>query len=299
MKIEGNDSNFEIMRNGINATINNFCVERLTETKVGSFKKRGSAWELIRGATITYIILSFDIDIDSWVIFVGDTTKPVIRITASDELIGLQNIPESMVPNDDIMTLYQMLLNSKDLGWMVDTLIEPTLPKAFSQDLIKDGKRPSKIGYYLAMAEVASTRGTCIRRRFGAIIVKDDRIVSTGYVGAPSGRSNCCDIGNCFREKNNIPSGTMYEKCRSVHAEMNAVLNASKEEMKDSTLYLVGVEPDGTYTNADCCSMCKRVIINSGIKEVVIRKRDGGSSCIPVESWVNCDDSLDINHTGY
>lgn len=299
MKIEGNASNFEIMRNGINATINNFCVERMTETKVGSFKKRGSVWELTRGGRTTDIILSFDVWSDSWIIFVGDTTKPVIRITASDELIGLQNIPEGMEPNDDVKTLYQMLLNSKDLGWMVDTLIEPTLPKAFSQDLIKDGKRPSKTGYYLAMAEVASTRGTCIRRRFGAIIVKDDRIVSTGYVGAPSGRSNCCDIGNCFREKNNIPSGTMYEKCRSVHAEMNAVLNASKEEMKDSTLYLVGVEPDGTYTNADCCSMCKRVIINSGIKEVVIRKRDGGSSCIPVESWVNCDDSLDINHTGY
>lgn len=299
MKIEGNNSHFEIMKNGINATINNFCIERLTESEGGTFSKHGSTWDLTRGGRTTYIILSFDIGIDSWIIFVGDTTKPVLRITSSDELIGLQNIPESMVPNDDIMTLYQMLLNSKDLGWLIDTVIEPTPPKAFSQDLIKDGKRPSKIDYYLAMAEVASTRGTCIRRRFGAIIVKDDRIVSTGYVGAPSGRSNCCDIGNCFREKNNIPSGTMYEKCRSVHAEMNAALNASKEEMKDSTLYLVGVEPDGTYTNADCCSMCKRVIINSGIKEVVIRKRDGGSSCIPVESWVNCDDSLDINHTGY
>ena len=169
---------------------------------------------------------------------------------------------------------------------------------SFSHILTKNG-RPSKIDYYLAMAEVASTRGTCLRRRFGAVIVKDDRIVSTGYVGAPAGRKNCCDIGYCFRQENNIPSGTMYEKCRSFHAEMNAVLNASKEEMKDSTIYLVGVEPDGKYTKADCCAMCKRAIINSGIKKVIARQSATEFKEIDVNDWIINDDSLDSNHKGY
>lgn len=159
-------------------------------------------------------------------------------------------------------------------------------------------ERISKHEYYLKIAESASERGTCIRRRFGAVIVKDDRIVSTGYVGAPRGRANCCDRGTCFRMENNIPSGQRYELCRSVHAEMNAIINASKEEMNDATLYLVGVENDGTYThNANCCAMCKRMIINANIKNVVIRTSDGYDT-IPVSSWIENDDSL-LLHEGY
>lgn len=159
--------------------------------------------------------------------------------------------------------------------------------------------RPSKIDYYLNIAEAVAQRGTCLRRKFGAIIVKDDRIVSTGYVGAPRGRKNCCDIGYCYRMEHNIPSGQQYEKCRSSHAEMNAIIQASSEEMKDATLYLVGVENDGSYTNADCCAMCKRVIINSGIKEVIAKQSNGGFNVIPVSHWIEHDDSLDINHQGY
>ncbi|MBR1988503.1 MAG: cytidine deaminase, partial [Clostridia bacterium] len=140
----------------------------------------------------------------------------------------------------------------------------------------------------------------CIRRKFGSIIVKDDRIVSTGYVGAPRGRVNCCDRGTCYREENNIPSGTRYELCRSIHSEMNAIINASKEEMIDSTMYLVGVENDGTYTkNADCCAMCKRAIINSGISKVIIRIDDIDFKIIDVNDWIINDDSLDIDHQGY
>jgi dCMP deaminase len=159
--------------------------------------------------------------------------------------------------------------------------------------------RPNKIEYYLNIAKSISMRGTCLRRKFGAIIVNNDRIVSTGYVGAPRGRVNCCDRGICFRMEHNIPSGTRYELCRSCHAEMNAVINASPEEMKNATLYLVGIENDGSYTNADCCSMCKRVIINSGIETVIAQQSNGDFKVIPVSQWITNDDSLDINHIGY
>lgn len=160
--------------------------------------------------------------------------------------------------------------------------------------------RISKDQYYLNLAESVSARGTCLRRRFGAVIVNNDRVVSTGYVGAPRGRVNCCDRGTCFRMENNIPSGQRYELCRSVHAEMNAIINASKEEMEGATLYLVGVENDGSYTkNADCCSMCKRAIINAGIKTVIIRVDKHNIRKLDVnESWVVFDDSLEI-HEGY
>ena len=158
--------------------------------------------------------------------------------------------------------------------------------------------RISKTVYYLDIAKSVAQRGTCIRRKFGAVIVKDDRIVSTGYVGAPRGRKNCCDIGKCFRQENNIPSGQRYELCRSVHAEMNAIINASKEELEGGIMYLVGIENDGSITpHADCCSMCKRVIINAGIRYVIIAKPNG-SMKVPVESWVLEDDSLSL-HEGY
>ena len=159
--------------------------------------------------------------------------------------------------------------------------------------------RISKPEYYLKIAEAVSLRGTCLRRKFGSIIVKDDRIVSTGYAGAPRGRINCCDRGTCFRIEHNIPSGEAYHKCRSTHSEMNAVIQASPEEMKDATLYLVGIENDGSYTNADCCTICKRIIINSGIKNVIARQADGSYTDTPIQSWIDDDDTLDIDHKGY
>lgn len=159
--------------------------------------------------------------------------------------------------------------------------------------------RISKIIYYLNIAKTVSERGTCLRRNFGSVIVKDDVIVSTGYTGAPRGRINCCDRGKCFRMENNIPSGKFYEKCRSIHSEANAIINASKDEMKGSTLYLTGIERDGSITkNAEPCSMCKRLIINAGIDKVVVMT-ETGSKEFQVSDWILNDDSLDFNHEGY
>ena len=135
-------------------------------------------------------------------------------------------------------------------------------------------KRIDKINYYLDIAETVVERGTCLRRNFGAIIVKNDEIISTGYVGAPRGRKNCCDLGYCMREKLNVPRGERYEMCRSVHAEQNAIISAARRDLIDSTLYLVGKEvKDDTYVkNANPCILCKRFILNAGIKQVIIRK---------------------------
>ena len=438
---------WETMRAGINATLDSFCDTLIANSIVGgSYEKSGSLRRITLGEKTIDVILEFDTDLDSWLIFIGDTTKPRIVVNANEHIVAgisafipdplcmkdIQTLCDmlgvcrnnnwqvkedtheeqmescetsddkeevsKLIPKEELMkiifenikgilendlsdhhkypgkyhrnswslTTYEDLFKyaiidrqrcmSKSIGcnlnkdhweiyidnasnvnivvypgeacWMTDALLFRTpnkdIPKdvleniikdinawiktktmpnkelsAFSQSLIKDGKRPTKEEYYLAMAEVASTRGTCLRRRYGSVIVKDDRIVSTGYAGAPSGRQNCCDIGYCFREANNIPHGAMYERCRSSHSEMNAIINASKEEMKGATLYLVGVEPDGSYTNADCCAMCKRVIINSGIEKVVAKQKNGMYNIIPVKEWIEHDDSLDINHKGY
>ena len=142
-------------------------------------------------------------------------------------------------------------------------------------------ERKSKIEYYLDIAKSVSERSTCLKRHYGAVIVKNDEIIATGYNGAPRGRENCCDIGSCLRIKMGIPSGQRYEICRSVHAEMNAIISASRKDMKGSTLYLVGVEPDGSYTkNAEPCSMCKRNIINAGIKNVIIKCENADNKLI-------------------
>ena len=154
--------------------------------------------------------------------------------------------------------------------------------------------RRDKINYYLDIAQTVSKRGTCLRRNYGAILVKNDEIISTGYNGAPRSRKNCVDLGVCIREKLNIPHGERYEMCRSVHAEMNAVISASRDEMIGATLYLVGIENDGSYVeNAAPCSMCKRVIINAGIERVVIRNTKDTFTCIKTEEWIANDESLE------
>lgn len=159
-------------------------------------------------------------------------------------------------------------------------------------------ERRDKINYYLDIAEAVCERGTCIRRKFGAVIVNNDEVVSTGYAGAPHGRKNCCDLGYCERVKRNVPQGQRYELCRSVHAEANAIISASRKEMLGATLYLVGVECDGnengvTYTkNANSCSMCKRMIINAGIEKVIVRNDKNNYTVYLVQDWVDHDDSL-------
>ena len=103
-------------------------------------------------------------------------------------------------------------------------------------------ERISKENYYLDIAQTVAERSTCLRKKYGAIIVKNDTIVSTGYVGAPRGRKNCSDLCRCMRDEMNIPRGERYEMCRSVHAEMNAIINASREQMLDGVMYLAGVD---------------------------------------------------------
>ncbi|MCH5202810.1 MAG: cytidine deaminase [Oscillospiraceae bacterium] len=155
--------------------------------------------------------------------------------------------------------------------------------------------RLEKENYYLDIAETVLERGTCLRRNFGAIIVNNDQIVSTGYVGAPRGRKNCCDLGFCLREKNNIPRGERYELCRSVHAEANAIIHAPREQMIGATLYLAGKEmKTGNYVeNACACSMCKRMIINAGIRNVIVRNDKEHYTVFKVEDWIINDESLD------
>lgn len=156
--------------------------------------------------------------------------------------------------------------------------------------------RPTKTNYYLDIAEAVSERGTCLRRNYGAIIVKNDEIISTGYVGAPRGRKNCSDMGKCVRTELNIPRGERYEVCRSVHAEANAIISAPRDKMIGAVLYLVGKEvSDGEYIkNSNSCSMCKRMIINAGIKTVIIRDTKEEYRVIDVESeWIEKDESLE------
>jgi dCMP deaminase len=158
--------------------------------------------------------------------------------------------------------------------------------------------RRDKINYYLDIAEVVAERGTCLRRNFGAIIVNRDQIISTGYVGAPRGRQNCSDMGKCLRDTLHIPRGERYEICRSVHAEQNAIIPASREQMLGSTLYLVGKEADGSYTpNACPCSMCKRLIINAGISKVIVRDNHDDYRSFNVERWISEDDSATSEYT--
>ena len=160
--------------------------------------------------------------------------------------------------------------------------------------------RRDKENYYLDIAQTVLERGTCLRRNFGAIIVNNDEIVSSGYNGAPRGRQNCIDTGVCIREKLQIPRGERYEVCRSVHAEANAIISAPRSEMIGSTLYLVGLEyKDGSYVqNANPCAMCKRMIINAGISQVIIRRDNDTYDTIDVADWIAHDDVLD-GQTGY
>ena len=155
--------------------------------------------------------------------------------------------------------------------------------------------RRDKKNYYLDIAQTVAERGTCLRRNYGAIIVHNDEIISTGYVGAPRGRKNCNDLGVCIRSELKIPRGERYEMCRSVHAEANAIISASRRDMIGASLYLVGLEAASgeLVPNSCCCSMCKRMVINSGIKEVIIRDTPDDYRTIIVQDWINSDESLE------
>ena len=155
-------------------------------------------------------------------------------------------------------------------------------------------QRMSKDKYYLNIADAVLDRSTCLRRKYGAIIVKNDEILSTGYNGAPRGRVNCSELGYCNREQLRIPSGQRYELCRSVHAEANAIISAARRDMIGGTLYLVGRDAASgeLLHDATSCPMCRRMIINAGIDEVVIRRTETEFEVVPVEAWIAEDDLL-------
>jgi len=155
-------------------------------------------------------------------------------------------------------------------------------------------ERVSKHNYYLDIAQTVAERSTCMRKMFGAIIVKNDSIISTGYNGAPRGRKNCSDIGICMRDKLNIPRGERYELCRSVHAEANAIIAAPREQMLGATLYMACMNSKTGELEAatSSCMMCKRQIINAGIEQVIVRDTKDTYRIIKVEEWIEDDDSL-------
>ena len=141
-------------------------------------------------------------------------------------------------------------------------------------------KRVDKVNYYLNIADAVLERSTCLRRHYGAIIVRNDEIVSTGYNGAPRGRKNCVDLGRCTREELQVPSGQRYELCRSVHAEANAIISAARSD---------------TLGDTTSCSMCRRLISNAGIDRVIIRNSKTAYSVVHVEDWVREDDTMPVD----
>ena len=154
--------------------------------------------------------------------------------------------------------------------------------------------RPNKVNYYLDIAQTIASRGTCLRRNYGAIIVNNDEVISTGYSGAPRGRKNCCDEGTCIRSQLHIPRGERYELCRSVHAEQNAIISAARKDLIGATIYMCGInaKTGEIEPNSTSCMMCKRVVINAGIKEVIVREPNNEYTIYNVEDWIKDDDSL-------
>ncbi|MDO4276499.1 MAG: dCMP deaminase family protein [Eubacteriales bacterium] len=142
-------------------------------------------------------------------------------------------------------------------------------------------KRISKIDAYLNCAENFAYRSTCLKRKYGAVIVKDDAVISTGYNGSPRGFENCCDIGECPRIKRNMHQGEGYALCRAVHAEANALLNCSREQTLGADLYLAGVNPaDSSVHPAKPCPLCARLIIQAGIQNVILRTGEGADNYV-------------------
>ncbi len=137
--------------------------------------------------------------------------------------------------------------------------------------------RPLRDRHYLNIALTIAQRGTCLRRNYGAVVVNNDQIISTGYTGAPRGEPNCIDTGICPRTEAGIAPGERYDLCVSVHAEQNAIIHAARRDMIGSTLYVSGwdMEMDQESKGTFPCYLCKRMIINAGILCVVIVDDDG------------------------
>ena len=161
--------------------------------------------------------------------------------------------------------------------------------------------RPDKDHYYLNIAREVARRSTCLRRWFGAVIVKNDQIISTGYAGSARGTINCSDIGICPRQQAGIPRGERYELCRSVHAEMNAIIHAARIDMIGSTMYLVGLDSkdEKVIEAAKPCKICTRLIINAGIKTVIVLEPKDVVMTYEVDEFIRGEE-LDLSQShGY
>ncbi|MEN6559248.1 MAG: dCMP deaminase family protein [Acidobacteriota bacterium] len=158
-------------------------------------------------------------------------------------------------------------------------------------------QRTSKDQYYLGIAKEVSRRSTCFRRSIGAIIVRDDQIISTGYVGAPRKTKDSLEHGFCLRDRLAIPHGQRYELCRSVHAEQNAIINAARAgvSLLGGDMYIYGSEPEGEKPiNALPCFICKKMIVNCGLGRVVCSAAGGGAQVFSVEDWIRDWQARDI-----
>jgi dCMP deaminase len=152
--------------------------------------------------------------------------------------------------------------------------------------------RPDKDEYYLNIAKEVASRTTCLCAKIGALIIKDDQIIATGYVGAPRKTKSCHERGNCLRRQLGIPSGQRYELCRSVHAEQNAIINAARSGVNilGGTMYLYGekiFEGKSKLINVVPCFICKKMILNSGLKELICNREDGSIKKFDLEKWSN------------
>lgn len=156
-------------------------------------------------------------------------------------------------------------------------------------------QRIDKINYYLDIAETVASRSTCLRKKYGTVIVNHDQIISTGYSGAPRGRINCCDLGYCIKKKL-MPEKRHggYDVCRSVHSEQNAIISASREEMMGATLYLAGYRTENHEyeKGAAPCLMCRKLIINSGIEQVIVRVNKTEYTTFYIKDWIENDELL-------
>jgi len=157
-------------------------------------------------------------------------------------------------------------------------------------------ERIDKVNYYLDIAQTVASRATCLRKKYGTVIVKNDEIISTGYCGAPRGRTNCSDLGECTKKKL-LPDERHggYDACRAVHSEQNAIISASRRDMLDAELYLVGYRTEnGEYEKgASPCLTCRKMIINAGIKKVYVRVDESNYDEIVVQDWINNDEFLE------
>ncbi|MEJ2697959.1 MAG: deaminase [Candidatus Sulfobium sp.] len=150
----------------------------------------------------------------------------------------------------------------------------------------KKHRRPGWDEYFINIARAVSARATCFRRQYGAVVTRDNIIVSTGYNGAPAGMKDCLDAGKCTRKELEIPHGERYELCHSVHAEANAIIRASVDELRDATIYISGEDSGSGECHSEPCMMCKRLILNARIKKVVFSDGNGRFHVINPKDWL-------------